>query len=66
MEVLLGGNETRAGTRFIKCEETDDRQWLMLPNLSLKENGLERIRGGISLAFGGSQRGVQNHALEYV
>jgi hypothetical protein len=38
----------------------------MLHNLSLKENGLERIREGISLVFRGSQRGVQNNALEYV
>jgi hypothetical protein len=38
----------------------------MLPNLSLEENGSERIRKGISLAFGGSQWGVQNNALEYV
>ena len=65
MSVLLGWNETRAGTRFIECQNIDDRQWLMLHNLSLKENGLERIREGIWIAFGGSQRGVQNNALEY-
>ena len=66
MSVLIGWNKTRAGTRFIEYENIDDRQWLMLHNLSLKENGLERIREGSSLAFGGSQRGVQNNALEYV
>ena len=47
MVVLLGWNGTRAETKLIECENIDFRQWLILHNLSMKENGLERIREGI-------------------